>query len=130
MWLVEGGNPAVCCLRLQCKGYLKAGLRVFAKPKIFQVAFAVGGLLGQMAHPIKLPQPTMPVDAGQAAMPGRGLAVCREILYTAHTPVLRVSSNGKAPASQADYAGSIPVTRSNFFPMPFFPVWDFYWLVC
>lgn len=25
---------------------------------------------------------------------------------------LRVSSNGKAPASQADYAGSIPVTRS------------------
>ena len=52
-------------------------------------------------------------------MPGRGLAVCREILYTARTPVLRVSSNGKAPASQADYAGSIPVTRSNFFPMPF-----------
>ena len=50
-------------------------------------------------------------------MPGRGLAVCREILYTARTPVLRVSSNGKAPASQADYAGSIPVTRSNFFPM-------------
>ena len=52
-------------------------------------------------------------------MSGRGLAVCREILYTARTPVLRVSSNGKAPASQADYAGSIPVTRSNFFPMPF-----------
>lgn len=42
-----------------------------------------------------------------------------EILYTARTPVLRVSSNGKAPASQADYAGSIPVTRSNFFPMLF-----------
>lgn len=40
-----------------------------------------------------------------------------EILYTARTPVLRVSSNGKAPASQADYAGSIPVTRSIFFPM-------------
>ena len=55
-----GGNPAVRCLRLQCKGYLKAGLRFFAKPKIFQVAFAVGGLLGQMVHPIKLPQPIMP----------------------------------------------------------------------
>ena len=114
-----GDNPAVCCLWLQCKGYLKAGLRFSAKPKIFQVAFAVGGLLGRMAHPIKLPQP-MPADVGQAAMPGCGLAVCREILYTARTPVLRVSSNGKAPASQADYAGSIPVTRSNFFPMLFF----------
>ena len=106
-------------LLIHYKGYLKAGLRVSAKPKIFQVAFAVGGLLGQMVHPIKLPQPTMPVDSGQATMPGHGLAVCREILYTARTPVLRVSSNGKAPASQADYAGSIPVTRSNFFPMPF-----------
>ena len=60
VWLVEGSNPAVGCLWLQCKGYLKAGLRFSAKPKIFQVAFAVGGLLGQMAHPIKLPQPIMP----------------------------------------------------------------------
>ena len=60
LWSVGGGNPTVCCLRLQCKGYLKAGLRFFAKPKIFQVAFAVGGLLGQMVHPIKLPQPIMP----------------------------------------------------------------------
>lgn len=60
LWSVGGGNPAVRCLRLQCKGYLKAGLRFSAKPKIFQVAFAVGGLLGQMAHPIKLSQPIMP----------------------------------------------------------------------
>ena len=55
-----GVNPAVRCLRLQCKGYLKAGLRFSAKPKIFQVAFAVGGLLGRMTHSIKLPQPIMP----------------------------------------------------------------------
>ena len=60
LWPVGGNNPAVAYLWLQCKGYLKAGLRVSAKPKIFQVAFAVGDLLGQMVHPIKLPQPIMP----------------------------------------------------------------------